>query len=130
MNFSYFTTWPKYFESPGAKHTTIEDGVEYTAELIYDDDIRLPDEDFEVSQERLTAWRQNEWCFVGVKVTASFEKSKLASRALWGINSDAGEYLREVADELAEEMQNEVSASLKKLLDAVKAVCDDRNIGT
>jgi hypothetical protein len=55
--------------------------------------------------ERLRAWCNDEWSYVGVVVSVSRNGVVLDEHAasLWGIESDAGDYLREVANELADE---------------------------
>lgn len=50
---------------------------------------------------RLRAWCNDEWQYVGVIVTDE-ETGRAAS--LWGIESDSDDYLAEVARELADEM--------------------------
>jgi hypothetical protein len=51
--------------------------------------------------ERLRAWCNDEWSYVGVIVTASRNDVELGSASVWGIESDAGDYLLETANELA-----------------------------
>lgn len=60
--------------------------------------------------ERLRTWCADLWCYVGVAVTVSrdvdgesVELTGEFDHALWGIESDAGDYLSEVAAELASE---------------------------
>lgn len=50
--------------------------------------------------ERLRAWCNNEWAYIGVTVTAPNGETE----SLWGIESDSGDYLETVARELAEEL--------------------------
>lgn len=50
--------------------------------------------------ERLRRWCNDQWNYVGVVVTVSREKVELGSASLWGIESDAGDYLTETALEL------------------------------
>lgn len=59
--------------------------------------------------ERLRAWCNDDWCYVGVIVAPVCEccgevKDDMAE-SLWGIESDAGEYLADVAFELAEQLR-------------------------
>lgn len=57
--------------------------------------------------ERLRAWCNDEWCYVGVVVRRTGDCECCGeSESLWGIESDAGEYIREVSIELAEEMES------------------------
>lgn len=53
--------------------------------------------------ERMRGWCNDEWCWVGVSVTATGEEDNY-SNALWGIESDSPEYHKEVARELADEV--------------------------
>ncbi len=62
--------------------------------------------------ERLRAWCEGRWGYVGVIVTARCEccDDFTGERAsLWGIESDADDYLEEVARELAEELAPDAS---------------------
>lgn len=52
--------------------------------------------------ERLRAWCLDEWHYVGVRV--SLLNATGGSEALWGIESDSEDYIREVARELADEV--------------------------
>lgn len=78
---------------------------------------RAVDEDF----DRLRAWCRDEWTYIGVVVIlldAHGQRTEF-SEALWGIESDAGAYLDEVATELAEEilasLPDAVAQSVAKL---------------
>lgn len=57
--------------------------------------------------ERLLAWCEDQWSYVGVVVQPVCKCCGAASEgyrfALWGIESDAGDYLTEVANDLADE---------------------------
>lgn len=74
-----------------------------------------PAEAARADYERMRGWCNDEWYWVGVVVTllkadddapdGYFETKHGAS--LWGIESDAGEYLNEVAKELAEQLIEE-----------------------
>jgi len=65
--------------------------------------------------ERLRAWCNDQWHWCGVVVTVSKEGIELGSASLWGIESDAGDYLTEVANELLDEAMNEARAKLARL---------------
>ncbi len=56
--------------------------------------------------ERLRRWCAGDWCYVGVVVSPVCECCETPddryTESLWGINSDAGDYLDTVALELAE----------------------------
>jgi hypothetical protein len=59
----------------------------------------------EADFNRLRRWCEDDWCYVGVVISVS-EDGKVIDRhaaSLWGIESDADEYLLEVARDLAEE---------------------------
>ena len=53
--------------------------------------------------DRLRRWCSDDWCYVGVIVSCDDLPDEPAA-SLWGIESDAADYLREVAEELAEEL--------------------------
>lgn len=65
--------------------------------------------------ERLRAWCEDRWCWVCVRVTASRAGVELGSAALGGIESDAGDYLTEVANELAAEAIADAEATRARL---------------
>lgn len=63
---------------------------------------RAAEEDF----ERLRRWCADQWGYVGVSVTVSRNGVQLTqdyAHALWGIESDCGDYINEVAKDCAEE---------------------------
>ena len=62
---------------------------------------RAAEEDF----RRLQRWCNGDWCYVGVVVSVSRDGEVLDNYAasLWGIESDAYDYLAEVANDLAQE---------------------------
>lgn len=64
---------------------------------------------------RLRDWCNDEWCYVGVVVTAYREGIELGRASLWGIESDAGDYLTEVANELLDEAVDEAKETLGRL---------------
>lgn len=64
---------------------------------------------------RLRDWCDYRWNYVGVIVTASRAGIELASDSLWGIESDAGDYLATVADECAAIAIDEARAKLAQL---------------
>jgi len=52
--------------------------------------------------DRLRRWHKGDWYYVGCVVTIlDDEDEKLADASLWGINSDCGDYKREVESEMA-----------------------------
>ena len=59
--------------------------------------------------ERLRAWCESKWEYIGVVVTPltpDGDELRSKSRALWGIESDAGDYLDTVARELIGEINS------------------------
>lgn len=67
--------------------------------------------------ERLKAWCEDEWFYVAVVVTAYHGETgiELGRASLCGIESDAGDYLTEVANELLGEAEADAQATLAKL---------------
>lgn len=57
--------------------------------------------------ERFRRWCNGDWSYVGVVVTVSARGVDLGTASLWGIESDAGDYLLEVANELLPEAMEE-----------------------
>lgn len=53
--------------------------------------------------ERLRAWCNDEWSYMGVVVTVESNGHTIGTASLWGIESDADAYLLEVANELIDE---------------------------
>jgi hypothetical protein len=64
---------------------------------------------------RLRGWCNDSWRYVGVVVSAYRNGVKLATESLWGIESDAGEYLSEVAEDLAAEALSNAKAKITEL---------------
>lgn len=64
--------------------------------------------------ERLHAWCNDEWEYVGVIVTRldSDGEETDDTESLWGIESDSDDYLQEVAEELAGEILSRYSARM------------------
>lgn len=80
-------------------------------------------ENFDAAQEsaeaRMEAWQDGEWQYVGVVACAevyipigggSFRVMTLRSGGLWGIESDAGDYLRDVFEEEKAALIGELTA--------------------
>lgn len=59
--------------------------------------------------ERLRAWCSDEWHYVGVVVTLLDPQGEptAITESLWGIESDAGEYLEDAAEELAHQIMSQ-----------------------
>lgn len=66
--------------------------------------------------ERLRDWCNDSWFYVGVSVAplckCCGEPDEAKAASLWGIESDAGDYLRDVARELADELTDEDGESV------------------
>ncbi len=73
----------------------------------------------EADYERLRRWCADDWAYVGVVLTVSKGGVELSNHAssLWGIESDAGDYLAEVANELLAE-------AVEQGRELAKAVCE------
>lgn len=70
--------------------------------------------------ERLRRWCADQWSYVGVAVTVEKGDVQLTGdydHALWGIESDCGEYVAEVAAELVSEALDAARAKLAELCD-------------
>lgn len=65
--------------------------------------------------ERLRAWCEDQWNWCGVVVTASRAGVELGTASLWGIESDAGDRLLEVANELTEEALAEAADEVREI---------------
>ena len=66
----------------------------------------------------MRAWCRDEWIYVGIAVTVSYAGVDVTSEyghALWGIESDCGNYCTEVACELAEEAMASARAERARL---------------
>lgn len=60
--------------------------------------------------DRLRRWCADQWCYIGVVVRRAGDCTCCGeTESLWGIESDAGEYVREVATELAEQLTDRLS---------------------
>lgn len=64
---------------------------------------------------RLRGWCDDSWNWCGVVVTASRAGVELGTASLWGIESDAGAYLVEVANELAGEALSDAAAKVQEI---------------
>lgn len=65
---------------------------------------------------RLRGWLHDEWYYCGVVVTlrdVDGDDVDGETESLWGIESDAGDYLAEVASELAEELASRIGRKKK-----------------
>lgn len=70
------------------------------------------------AEEIMRSWRNDEWRYVGIAVTAHKADVQLTDdfvHALWGIESTSPGYLREVAEDLLTECRDEALEILQKL---------------
>lgn len=65
--------------------------------------------------EHLRGWCNDSWNWCGVVVTAERAGVELGRASLWGIESNAGAYLVEVANELAAEAVAEAAAKVAEI---------------
>ena len=66
--------------------------------------------------DRLRKWCGDQWHYCGVVVVTAYrEDIALGSASLWGIESDAGDYLLEVANELLPEALEEARERVARL---------------
>lgn len=67
----------------------------------------------EADFKRLDDWCNDRWCYVGCVVTLLDDDGDATdfTASLWGVESDGGEYLAEVARELADEIVSEIKAA-------------------
>jgi hypothetical protein len=77
-------------------------GLHLTSESPSTQAERAVDADF----ERMRAWCNEEWAWIGVVVTLDEDRS--IGRSLWGIESDGAEYLTDIAHELADEIMADI----------------------
>lgn len=96
-----------------------------------------PEKPFEVQQaeaeSRMVAWRDDKWEYVGVVARAdillpigggSFRMMSFRSVGLWGIESDAGDYLRQMFEEEKDALRSEL-IDLGERLKAGEAIEED-----
>jgi hypothetical protein len=76
------------------------------------------------TEEQITAWKNDEWHYVGVIVTVSFQGVEIGNASLWAIDSEDPAYHQEVANELTAEALKDAEGFLKKAHDAWEAHTD------
>ena len=75
--------------------------------------------------EYLRAWCSDEWTYMGVIVELLDDDGEAVdSASLWGIESDAGEYLDEVAAELVDELTSAAPEKLRTKAASLQALAD------
>ena len=67
------------------------------------------------ADDSMGAWCRDDWSWIGVVVTASREGVELGSASLWGIESDAGAYLVDTANNLIAEALADAKARVERI---------------
>ena len=105
---------------PGDSITWRNGGFTLTARIEFDD-LTRPGEVDCYSEEDLRRWEADEWCYVGIVVTAEYKGWLLCDpvASLWGLEcglaDDSGDYLSDVAAELFAEALQRAKVELAKL---------------
>ena len=106
-------TMPKFNKHPCPGDSIVwrNGGFTLTAHIEFDD-VATPREFDGYSEEDIKRWEADEWCYVGIVVTAEYKEWLLEDTAasLWGLEcgltEDSGDYLSEIAAAmLVEELQ-------------------------
>jgi len=100
--------YKRFYDFAGACRTALADGwnaapYEIPGETPRQRAARAARADFEF----LRGWCNDEWHYCGVIVSIARDGEELASASLWGIESNAGDYLADTAEELAAEAMAE-----------------------
>lgn len=101
---------------------TIEDGLfTFTARIEFDGDSR-PTDDEGMSAEAIEAWKQDEWFYCGIALSATYNGVALPDNylaSLWGIEANFpgsdNSYLSEVVRELLPEAKAEAQKHLETM---------------
>ena len=105
---------------PGDYITWRNGGFTLTARIEFDD-VATPREVDCYSEEDIEGWKNGDWCYVGIVVSAEYGGWLLGDTAasLWGLEcglaDDSGDYLSEIASELFAEALQVAKAELVKL---------------
>jgi len=67
--------------------------------------------------ERLQRWCNGDWYYASLIVTASRDGIELGSASVCGIESDSGDYMHDIADDLAAEAIDDAREAIKSLCD-------------
>ena len=107
------TKMPKFNKHPcpGDSITWRNGGFTLTARVEFDDATKPREVDC-YSEEDIERWKNGDWCYVGIVVTAEYKRWLLKDpvASLWGLEcglaDDSGDYLSEIAAAmLVEELQ-------------------------
>lgn len=105
---------------PGDSITWLNGGFTLTARIKFDDACG-PGEFDCCSEEDIERWEADEWCYVGIVVSAEYKGWLLEDpvASLWGLEcgltEDSGDYLSDVAAELFAEALQVAKVELAKL---------------
>ena len=105
---------------PGDSITWRNGGFTLTARVEFDD-VTEPGEFDGYSEEDIERWKNGDWCYVGIVVTAEYRRWLLKDpvASLWwlecGLADDSGDYLSEIAAELFVEALQVAKVELAKL---------------
>ena len=105
---------------PGDSITWRNGGFTLTARVEFDDVTEPRDVDC-YSEEDIERWKNGDWCYVGIVVTAEYKRWLLKDpvASLWGLEcglaDDSGDYLSDVAAELFAEALQRAKVELAKL---------------
>ena len=115
-------TMPKFNKHPCPGDSIVwrNGGFTLTAHIEFDD-VATPREVDCYSEEDIERWKNDDWCYVGIVVTAEYRRWLLKDPAasLWwlecGLAEDSGDYLSEIAAELFAEALQVAKVELAKL---------------
>ena len=115
-------TMPRFNKHPlpGDSITWRNGGFTLTASIKFDD-VATPREVDCYSDDDIKRWEADEWCYVGIVVTAEYKEWLLCDPAasLWGLEcgltEDSGDYLSEIAAAMLIEEFQVAKAELTKL---------------
>ena len=113
---------PKFdkYPLPGDSITWRNGGFTLTARIEFDD-LTIPGDFDRYSEEDLKRWENDEWCYVGIVVTAEYKEWLLEDTAAslcgleCGLTEDSGDYLSEIAAAMLIEEFHVAKAELAKL---------------
>ena len=100
------------------------EGYSFTARIEFDDNIDITDFDC-YSAVKIKQWKNEEWFFCGIIVSAEKNGVKLSDHAasLWGIecnyNKTSNKYLSEVCAELQDEAIETAKYEEKRIIEAL-----------
>lgn len=116
------TNMPRFDKHPlpGDSIVWRNGGFAFTARIKFDDATRPMEFDC-YSEEEVEGWKNDEWCYVGIVVSAEYGGWLLGNTAasLWGLEcglaEDSSDYLSDVATDLFAEALQVAKVKLAKL---------------